>query len=417
MTIQLPDHRVARLLEILDSIPPTQKRTSVKKWHKVLGELRSMSLALPGSRNIFSSMQPALSNMSGTRVKLNKGVHHALEDFRWMHDNIASRPTRTAELVPLDPAAEGHHDASGSGVGGIWFPSATLVSRSGYHSLKLLLWRHQWPDYIKQRLVTEVNPNGTITNSDLELAGGLLHLEALTQAFDVTERTVLSKGDNLSTTFWEQKGSTSSDKPPAYLLRLFECRISTLDPVTANTFRRDFRAAQETVQAGVTAGNASQAITAWTQWTDFTTELGLDPFLQALQDKVPVLQVFALRVRVGELAAKGHPIRARSAEAYVRHVAQTFLHMGAEDPRLTSIGKIDFRLQRMVAAWKRRILPLSGKTCSNSYHPSHCILSTTFNQFQQSSGCCCRYDNHCLFFLLRPGNTLTLTKNLPLSFL
>jgi len=67
----------------------------------------------------------------------------------------------------------------------------------------------------------EDNPNGTITNSDLELAGGLLHLEALTQAFDITERTVLSKGDNLSTTFWEQKGSTSSDKPPAYLMRLF----------------------------------------------------------------------------------------------------------------------------------------------------------------------------------------------------
>eukprot|EP00804_Cyclotella_cryptica_P010191 CCRYP_013818-RA/>CCRYP_013818-RA protein AED:0.30 eAED:0.39 QI:67/0/0/1/0/0/2/0/150 len=140
-----------------------------------------MSLALPGSRNIFSSMQTALSNMSGTRVKLNKGVHHALEDFRWMHDNIAS-------------PAEGHHDASGSGVGGIWFPSATLVSRSGYHSLKPLLWRHQWPDYIKQRLVTEVNPNGTITNSDLELAGGLLHLEALTQAFDVTGALSYQKG-------------------------------------------------------------------------------------------------------------------------------------------------------------------------------------------------------------------------------
>eukprot|EP00804_Cyclotella_cryptica_P027344 CCRYP_016217-RA/>CCRYP_016217-RA protein AED:0.34 eAED:0.34 QI:0/-1/0/1/-1/1/1/0/129 len=129
--------------------------------------------------------------MSGTRVKLNKGVHHAL-DFGGC-DNIASRPTRIAELVPLDPAAEGHHDASGSGVGGIWFPSATLVSRSGYHSLKPLLWRHQWPDYIKQ-LVTEVNPNGTITNSDLELAGGLLHLEALTQAFDVTGALSYQRG-------------------------------------------------------------------------------------------------------------------------------------------------------------------------------------------------------------------------------
>eukprot|EP00804_Cyclotella_cryptica_P015216 CCRYP_000734-RA/>CCRYP_000734-RA protein AED:0.45 eAED:0.45 QI:0/0/0/1/0/0/2/0/162 len=93
-----------------------------------------MSLALPGSGNIFSSMQNALSNMSGTRVTLNKGVHHALEDFRWMHDNIASCPTRIAELVPLDPVAEGHHDASGSGAGGIWFPSAMLVPCSGSSS-------------------------------------------------------------------------------------------------------------------------------------------------------------------------------------------------------------------------------------------------------------------------------------------
>ena len=56
---------------------------------------------------------------------------------------------------------------------------------------------------------------------DLELAGGLLHLDALSHCFDIRERTVLSKGDNLSTRFWERKGSTTSDKPPAYLLRLF----------------------------------------------------------------------------------------------------------------------------------------------------------------------------------------------------
>ena len=67
----------------------------------------------------------------------------------------------------------------------------------------------------------EDNPNGTITYSDLELAGDLLHLKALTQAFGITDCTVLSKGDNLSTTFWKRKVSTSSDKPPAYLLQLF----------------------------------------------------------------------------------------------------------------------------------------------------------------------------------------------------
>eukprot|EP00984_Skeletonema_dohrnii_P038959 scaffold42778_cov289-Skeletonema_dohrnii-CCMP3373.AAC.1 len=72
MTIQLPPHRVDRLWEILDSIPRHQKRTSVKKWHKVLGELRSMSIALPGSRNMFGRLQKALSLQQKSRVTLNK---------------------------------------------------------------------------------------------------------------------------------------------------------------------------------------------------------------------------------------------------------------------------------------------------------------------------------------------------------
>ena len=75
MTIELPPHRLERLADILASIPPTQKRTSVKKWQTVLGELRSMSLALPGSRNIFSQMQNALSTPTKTRIALKKGVH------------------------------------------------------------------------------------------------------------------------------------------------------------------------------------------------------------------------------------------------------------------------------------------------------------------------------------------------------
>jgi hypothetical protein len=221
LTIRLPPHRIARLADILASVPRSQHRTSIKKWHSILGELRSMALALPGARNIFSTMQNALANKTGGRVALHKGVHDALDDFRWIHKHISTRPTRIAELVPLHPVAEGHHDASGTGAGGIWFPSTTITPRTGYVTTKPLAWRFQWPQHIVDRLVTETNPGGTITNSDLELAGGLLHLDALTNCFDIRERTILSKGDNLSTTFWERKGSTTSDKPPAYLLRLF----------------------------------------------------------------------------------------------------------------------------------------------------------------------------------------------------
>ena len=56
MTIHLPQHRVERLADILASIPITQKRTSVRKWHKVLGELRLMALALRGARTISSAI-------------------------------------------------------------------------------------------------------------------------------------------------------------------------------------------------------------------------------------------------------------------------------------------------------------------------------------------------------------------------
>ena len=221
MTIQLPQYRVDRLAEILNSIPATQRRTSVKKWYSILGELRSMALALPGSRNIFSTMQHALTNKAKGRIALNKEVHNALDDFRWMHNNIATRPTRIAEIIPLLPAAEGHHDASGIGAGGVWFLGDNIIPREGYVKGKPILWRYKWPQYIVDRLITDQNPNGTISNSDLELAGGLFQLDVISQCFDVRERTILSKGDNLSTTFWERNGSTTSIKPPAHLLRLF----------------------------------------------------------------------------------------------------------------------------------------------------------------------------------------------------
>ena len=56
MTIALPSHRMARLKEIVSAIPRTQRRVGVDKWHKTLGELRSMSLALPGALGLSSQM-------------------------------------------------------------------------------------------------------------------------------------------------------------------------------------------------------------------------------------------------------------------------------------------------------------------------------------------------------------------------
>ncbi len=125
-----------------------------------------------------------------------------------------------------------------------------------------------------------------------------------------------------------------------------------MDPKQASHFRDDFSAAQEAVKTGVSPGHASSAITTWDIWCAFTGALGLDPFLQAFPDKILFLQIFAIRVRCGELSASGCAVRARLAEDYVRHIAQAFLNVGAEDPWLNSVHQIDFWLQRMIKSWK-----------------------------------------------------------------
>ena len=91
-----------------------------------------MVLALPGARSLFSHMQDVMASKVGARVALRKGVHQALEDFRWLLWDITSRPTRIAELVPMLSSAEGHHDASGEGAGGVWFPADHLAPPRGH---------------------------------------------------------------------------------------------------------------------------------------------------------------------------------------------------------------------------------------------------------------------------------------------
>jgi hypothetical protein len=101
-TISLPEHRLARIREILDSIGITQRRVSLKKWQQVLGELRPMVLAIPAAIGLFSVLQEALKASDGRRVRLTCHTHAFLEDFRWLVDDVGSRPTAIDELVP-DP--------------------------------------------------------------------------------------------------------------------------------------------------------------------------------------------------------------------------------------------------------------------------------------------------------------------------
>jgi hypothetical protein len=58
--IQLPHHHLACLFEILDTIGPQQRCTTVNKWQKVLGEIHLMVLATPDRKGALSVLQDAL---------------------------------------------------------------------------------------------------------------------------------------------------------------------------------------------------------------------------------------------------------------------------------------------------------------------------------------------------------------------
>jgi hypothetical protein len=199
-----------------------------------------MMLALPGARGLFSHLQVALQSNNNNSLCLHRGFHDALDDFRWLQKSLASRPTRLYKLVPQAPTIIGPHDASGFGAGGVWLPTSTTTpcatplltldpsSPSGTlmtttvapHAPVPIVWRTKFPLQVERRLVTLSNPTGNINNSDLELAGGVLHDDVAAHCFDIRERTTQSNTDNSATLFWHHKGSVSTKSAPAYLLRL-----------------------------------------------------------------------------------------------------------------------------------------------------------------------------------------------------
>mmetsp|Transcript_30799 Transcript_30799/g.69092 ORF Transcript_30799/g.69092 Transcript_30799/m.69092 type:complete len:399 (-) Transcript_30799:17-1213(-) len=107
-------------------------------------------------------------------------------------------------------------------------------------------------------------------------------------------------------------------------------------------------------------------------------------------------------VRSGKLAAAGNPVRARSAEDYVRLVAQAFLAVGTSDPRHDDSKKIDYRLSKMISAWKKedpppnRVKPIPVQVLrSNAY-----LARASNHDFNKATADMIMI---AFFFLLRPG--------------
>jgi hypothetical protein len=65
-----------------------------------------------------------------------------------------------------------------------------------------------------------------------------------------------------------------------------------MHPAQGNRFRANLRLVEEKNKAGVTAQRSKAQDKHWERWDAFCIENGIDPFLHAWSDPIPVLQVF-----------------------------------------------------------------------------------------------------------------------------
>ena len=117
-------------------------------------------------------------------------------------------------------------DAAKSGMGGVWFPPLTNVPLavtphpSNRRLQQPCLWRAPFPQSVQQYLVSFKHPTGSITNSDLELAGTIASDDILASAVPIAHISTCNLCANTPAVSWRQKGSTTTVGPAAYLLRL-----------------------------------------------------------------------------------------------------------------------------------------------------------------------------------------------------
>jgi hypothetical protein len=119
-----------------------------------------------------------------------------LQDFRFLARDLKNRPTHIAKLIPAaTPATIGAQDASGIGMGGVHF--VLLLD----DTIAPLLWQSPFLPSMQSHLVSYTNLDGTITNSDLELAASVAQHEVMVTQVDAREATIHHFSDSTATVF------------------------------------------------------------------------------------------------------------------------------------------------------------------------------------------------------------------------
>ena len=221
-TIELPSDKVDKITTAI-KLARRNKWMPRKAFESLRGKLRHATLGMPEGRSLMGPFDRALAaaNHRQRTVQIHRGspLDTAMADFLTLLQQISSRPTHCKQLVPGTPGYLGYVDACKSGVGGAWLP--------GTNALHPVVWRFNWPAAVQEAVITDKNPNGTITINDLEMAGFVIQFLALEELVGpLTHQHIAVWCDNTSAVSWIRKMKSSKSAIGQRLARVLSLRMS-----------------------------------------------------------------------------------------------------------------------------------------------------------------------------------------------
>jgi hypothetical protein len=209
-TVCLPMEKAQRFTNEVTKVLKKQ-RISISKFSSLNGKLRHGASIFPAAKALFTPLNRALATKDNF-VGLGKHseLRLALLDFKVLFADLAHRPTHVAELVRGEPDLVQFVDAAKRGAGGVLFGHT--------RHLPPTVWTVQFPPDIQARVVSNSNPGGDVTNSDLELAAVILGQMALGQVTSLRHTRCLTFSDNTPTVSWASKMASKAHTNVAYNL-------------------------------------------------------------------------------------------------------------------------------------------------------------------------------------------------------
>ena len=88
-------------------------------------------------------------------INITEELKIILSDWKYFITYLSKHPTSVFQLVQDYPSYIGYTDACGLGAGGIW--------TSSIKSIHPVVWKFEWPQDIKNTVVSVDKPLGTLT--------------------------------------------------------------------------------------------------------------------------------------------------------------------------------------------------------------------------------------------------------------